>query len=261
MIKLSALFLFVIALGHAATVDKTAILEKINGYRRSHQAPDVTWSDTISSSVSQPWTDHLAATKTFEHNPDSHEYGENLAMTGPSNDLTMAVENAIAMWYSEITDYDFYNPVYAPNTGHFTQLVWVNTMQIGVGVTVGSSGEVYVVMNYDPPGNYLGDFVANVLPLVVLSPSPEPQPQPEPSVDPVEPSPELSPEPSVEPSPELSPEPSVEPVEPSPEPEPSPSPQLTDIKDLVNSSVYPYFNYFLYGFTIAFAVTIGSIYL
>lgn len=217
MIKLSYLYLFV-ALGQTAVaIDKTAVLEKINGYRRSHQAPDVTWSDTISSSVSQPWTDHLAATKTFEHNPDSLDYGENLAMSGPSNDLTKAVENAIVMWYSEVNKYDFDNPGYAPNTGHFTQLVWVNTKRIGVGVTVGSSSEVYVVMNYDPPGNYLGDFVGNVLPL--LSPEPSPSPVPSPYL-----------EPSPEPSPEL-----------------SPPPQLINIDDLVDSSVTPSINYILFG--------------
>ena len=237
MIKLSYLFLLALCLtstARAAPVNKTEVLEKINGYRRLHQAPDVTWSDAISTGVSQPWTDHLAATNTFEHNPDSLDYGENIAMSGPPDDVTTAVNNAIYMWYSENVNYDYDSPGFSMTTGHFTQLVWANTQRIGVGVTVSGSNAVYVVMNFDPPGNYLGDFEGNVLPPLPDEPSPLPEPSPEQST---------SPEPSPLPEPS-----------PFPEPEPSSSPQLDDIKDLVDSSAILSFNSILYGVAIVIGV-------
>lgn len=49
-------------------------------------------------------------------------------------------------------------------TGHFTQVVWKESQKLGVGVARSSSGRVYVVAQYTPPGNYLGQFQANVRP-------------------------------------------------------------------------------------------------
>lgn len=48
-------------------------------------------------------------------------------------------------------------------SGHFTQMVWKGSEQLGCGSVTASSGALYVVCNYSPPGNYIGEFVANVL--------------------------------------------------------------------------------------------------
>lgn len=48
-------------------------------------------------------------------------------------------------------------------SGHFTQMVWKGSEQLGCGSVTTSSGALYVVCNYSPPGNYIGEFVANVL--------------------------------------------------------------------------------------------------
>ena len=66
-------------------------------------------------------------------------------------------------WYDEINDpgYDFNNPGYRNGIGHFTQMVWKSTEKLGCGV----SGE-YLTCRYYPPGNYVGQFAQNVLPLV-----------------------------------------------------------------------------------------------
>jgi hypothetical protein len=51
------------------------------------------------------------------------------------------------------------------STGHFTQLVWKNTERVGAGIAYNSDRtKVYVVAQYSPPGNYLGQFEENVLP-------------------------------------------------------------------------------------------------
>jgi len=50
-------------------------------------------------------------------------------------------------------------------TGHFTQLVWKGSKQLGVGIAFANGGKTAVVVaNYYPPGNYLGQFPQNVFP-------------------------------------------------------------------------------------------------
>lgn len=49
-------------------------------------------------------------------------------------------------------------------TGPFSQVVWVGTRAVGVGVARGASGRSVVVARYWPPGNVAGEFTSNVLP-------------------------------------------------------------------------------------------------
>lgn len=50
------------------------------------------------------------------------------------------------------------------HTGHFTQVVWKGSKEMGVGRATARSGNIYVVANYAPGGNMQGSFQANVLP-------------------------------------------------------------------------------------------------
>ena len=61
--------------------------------------------------------------------------------------------------------YDYADPGFSGDTGHFTQLVWKSTTKLGCASSQASeSGNWYVVCNYEKPGNMLGDFENNVLP-------------------------------------------------------------------------------------------------
>ena len=82
----------------------------------------------------------------------------------------VVVKAATDSWYSEIAYYDFSKPGFSYETGHFTAVVWKATTKVGFGVGVGKclmGGFSYncavVVANYKDPGNYLGQFSANVL--------------------------------------------------------------------------------------------------
>ena len=72
-------------------------------------------------------------------------------------------------WYGEIKDYDksWYGnepPQCAfMKTGHFTQVVWKASERIGVGLAI-SGRSCFVVANYDPPGNFTGNYKPNVTP-------------------------------------------------------------------------------------------------
>jgi hypothetical protein len=75
-------------------------------------------------------------------------------------------------WYSEVSLYDFNNPGFSNNTGHFTQVVWKNTTEIGCGVRTDCPTPAawpfayHLVCQYSPPGNFTGQYSQNVMPLV-----------------------------------------------------------------------------------------------
>lgn len=73
-------------------------------------------------------------------------------------------QEVVDNWYSEERNYDYNNPGFRSNTGHFTQLVWKSTTHVGVGRAVNGS-TTFVVANYTPAGNVTnaGQFEQNVL--------------------------------------------------------------------------------------------------
>ena len=81
-----------------------------------------------------------------------------------------AAAGALESWYNEVTSYNFLQPGWNPNAGHFTQVVWKSSTQIGCGAAdcTGYSGVLpaYVVCRYSPAGNMdtTSAFKANVLP-------------------------------------------------------------------------------------------------
>ena len=61
-------------------------------------------------------------------------------------------------WYSEIKDF---RPGVLTNsnwsaTGHYTQMVWSSTTQLGMGQSICKDGSIIIVAEYNPPGNYIG---------------------------------------------------------------------------------------------------------
>jgi hypothetical protein len=51
------------------------------------------------------------------------------------------------------------------SAGHFSQVVWATSKEMGVGVASNRSGQIFVVACYDPAGNFLGQFRENVPPV------------------------------------------------------------------------------------------------
>ncbi|KAG4077472.1 hypothetical protein HA402_002899 [Bradysia odoriphaga] len=96
-------------------------------------------------------------------------YGENLyKIWGGSVDSSAIMATAIDSFYSEIAHYDFNNHGFSMQTGHFTQVVWSSSVEIGVGIATYPDPtyqhRTVVCINYKPPGNVEGQFRQNVLP-------------------------------------------------------------------------------------------------
>lgn len=114
--------------------------------------------------VSQEWADTLALEDRFAHRPNSN-YGENIYCLWSSDRNAKAnPREVIRSWYDEIKEHDFaVEPKGIFKAGHFTQLVWKSSQDLGVGVSKTKKGKVLVVCNYNPRGNIAGQFSGNVL--------------------------------------------------------------------------------------------------
>jgi hypothetical protein len=158
---------------------KTEITSYINKYRTMHQAPPLALDDTITN-ASQEWSNNLLTTNVFQHSGNKL-YGENLAyFSGYGSNIMVLLKKSVDAWYNEVKMYDFNNPGFSASTGHFTCLVWKSSTSYGIGIAIDAKMRAYIVMNTSPPGNYVGQFKANVLPALTPTPTPEPVPVPVP---------------------------------------------------------------------------------
>jgi hypothetical protein len=155
-------------------IQKTDISNYVNILRAKHQSPPLIWDDTIMA-FSQQWANYLLLNNLFQHS-GSVIYGENLAyFAGYGTDLMTLVKKAIDMWYNEISLYDFKKPGFSGGTGHFTCLVWKSSKIFSMGISINTKAQSAIItMNTSPPGNYVNDFAANVLPLITLPAPPAP---------------------------------------------------------------------------------------
>jgi pathogenesis-related protein 1 len=120
------------------------------------EIPDLSWSGTVAD-YAQSWANGCQ----FMHS--GGQYGENI-YAGTGSDAAPA--DVVADWVSEVSNYD-----YADNTcngvcGHYTQVVWRDTVHLGCGVAACTSNSPFAnggdgawqiyVCDYDPPGNFDG---------------------------------------------------------------------------------------------------------
>ncbi|CEJ56700.1 hypothetical protein PMG11_02900 [Penicillium brasilianum] len=165
---------------------KDTVLRVSNDYRKAHDAEPLVWNDTLVE-YSHEWARHCI----WEHSDGP--YGENLAFGYPN------ASSAVEAWGDERKFYNFDKPTgFTEKTGHFTQLVWKSTTEVGcAAIDCGytednekerrdagdsSTGRLlsreldgstraqgwYVVCEYTPTGNVVGDhneyFKKNVKP-------------------------------------------------------------------------------------------------
>ncbi|WVF68569.1 hypothetical protein IAT40_003338 [Kwoniella sp. CBS 6097] len=140
----------------AGSSDAQTLVKLHNDFRAQYGAGPVTWSDELASYAASHAT---ACNMEHTHGP----YGENLAAgVGGGYSIT----DAFNAWAAEAPEYDPSNPQYS----HFTQVVWKGTTEIGCAAISCPSGSIfdmsgdslYVMCEYNPPGNMIGAFPENV---------------------------------------------------------------------------------------------------
>lgn len=112
---------------------------------------DLVWSSSLAT-YAQAWANQLAANGCALQHRSGDAYGENLFWK--SNGATSA--QVVAQWTAEKAHYDHAsNSCSAQTCGHFTQVVWAGSTELGCGMATCGAAEVWVC-NYAPQGNILG---------------------------------------------------------------------------------------------------------
>jgi len=147
------------------------ILDAHNSHRQNSSAPALTWSDDMASIAQQ-----IASSCVYAHNTQAGGggYGQNIGAGAEPSGIPAMINNE--MYNGEI---NYYPLPYGAEPdmsnfekwGHYSQIVWKSTTQVGCA-TVNCPGGLantgsgvspwFTVCNYSPPGNFGGEYGANV---------------------------------------------------------------------------------------------------
>jgi len=132
------------------------VLEEHNTLRAKHGADALSWSNSLARDAATCLKKQSYPPFRLDHCGSN---GQNIAAGAPS----LNPATGVTRWYDEIkltpgekgevTSFD-------SRTGHYTQVVWKNTKKVGC-----ARNKNFLVCDYSPPGNYRGQYGANVIPL------------------------------------------------------------------------------------------------
>ncbi|NWU02839.1 PI16 inhibitor, partial [Urocynchramus pylzowi] len=141
--------------------EKKIILDEHNKYRSQVSPPakammKMTWDKELEA-LAQSYAEKCI----WDHNKERGRRGENLFAMAPTLELEFAVED----WNGEEKFYNLTTSTCVPGQmcGHYTQVVWSSTHQIGCGAHfcekidgIETENMHLLVCNYYPPGNMKG---------------------------------------------------------------------------------------------------------
>jgi len=134
--------------------DMQAVFIQHNLHRCMHGMQPLRWSNDLAFQA-QSWADQGNLV------PSTEAVGENL-LIGTNITGILAAEN----WYNEVKETN--NGVvqtFDAKTGHYTQMIWNSTTQVGCGKQT-LSPRTFWVCRYLPEGNIPGQFAANTGPVL-----------------------------------------------------------------------------------------------
>jgi hypothetical protein len=163
--------------GRPTTGPLACIVEQHNAVRAmvkdtTTPLPPVTWSAELAK-YAQEWTDMTCMMPRHRGNPslNGKPLGENL-FASQGGMVPNAGKAAVDGWAGEIACYTYgkfmtndkcnmtcTTNMHSDGCGHYTQVVWRTSIEIGCGVTQCGSGfqtQTEVICNYGPAGNFVG---------------------------------------------------------------------------------------------------------
>jgi len=137
------------------------VLAVHNQYRAEVNVPDARWSNTLAQDAQQ-WADTLAARGgDLEHSRNRNGAGENL-WAGSAGGFSY--EDMVNGWGEEKQYFmagkfpDVSTTGSWSDVGHYTQMIWRDTTDVGCAIASGGGMDV-LVCRYSPAGNYQGESV------------------------------------------------------------------------------------------------------
>lgn len=140
--------------------DAKIFLDHHNKVRAEVGVGKLNWSSELSN-YAQSWANELADKKCKIKHSDCVDtkgrvLGENIFWG--SSYAFYGTLDASTSWYEEKADYNG-KPIgenRGKMIGHYTQMVWKSTREMGAGVAYCPSGAIIVVASYHPAGNIVG---------------------------------------------------------------------------------------------------------
>jgi uncharacterized protein YkwD len=146
------------------------VLECHNVHRANHSSPKIEWSDSLAATAGK-----IAKTCVYAHSMgvDGGHYGQNIAAGVTAAGISHIISDQF--YNNEINafgnQYGDPRPTGLEEWGHFSQLVWKNTDQVGCATQYCPNGlantgshvkPYFTVCNYSPPGNVAGRYAVNI---------------------------------------------------------------------------------------------------
>jgi pathogenesis-related protein 1 len=137
-----------------------------NKIRAKHRLAPLKWSNKLAA-YSQQWANQLGAGNrcTMRHRSGTPPYGENLYWSsaiiwtdGRREKNRVSIRDVVKVWTDEERWYDYSRNRCQPGQrcGHYTQVVWRDTTEVGCAVKICNDKSQTWVCSYNPPGNYSG---------------------------------------------------------------------------------------------------------
>ena len=161
-ISLAAIFLTPLLMGAQDTTSNfdMRILSSHNRERDALGLKPLHWNNNLAKDA-QKWSDYLAKSGRFEHSTgnSTRSQGENIWGGTPG---VFSAEAMVDSWSSEKRH--FKNGIFPAvsmtgkmrDVGHYTQIIWRKSTQLGCARSRGNSEEI-LVCRYSAPGNMIGE--------------------------------------------------------------------------------------------------------
>lgn len=132
---------------------KSAALKTHNDVRAKDRQRPLQWSNDLQQ-ISQQWANHLARGCHIYHHKGEIPFGENLYRSPQAT----SIFHAVKAWADEKRYYNYrHNSCQSGKIcGHYTQMVWKGTTDLGCAMQSCSNGTQIYVCSYFPAGNYTG---------------------------------------------------------------------------------------------------------
>ena len=153
-------FCILCVLGLVIVGDVVYAQDSIADYLNEHNAAraqvgvrNLVWDNTLAA-FAQNYANQRRGDCRLIHSGGGGRYGENLA--GSSGNLSG--KDAVKLWVAEKPFYNYNSNSCAAGKqcGHYTQVVWRNSLRVGCAKVRCSNGGTFITCNYSPPGNYVG---------------------------------------------------------------------------------------------------------